>query len=98
MTLLRDAPVQQAAAKTAGALRSILVHVEASPEAAARLQVAIDLARMFDATLTGAGVEMIQTLSDPYGMLGGEWVVQLQTLVEDDLRRAETTFRGKSVV
>ncbi|HEX2817487.1 MAG TPA: universal stress protein [Phenylobacterium sp.] len=98
MTMLQDAPVQvqQTAAKSASALRSILVHVEGSPEAAGRLNVAADLARMFDAKLMGVGVEMIQTLSDPYGMLGGEWVVQLQTMVEDDLKRAEAAFRAKT--
>jgi nucleotide-binding universal stress UspA family protein len=96
MTMLKDAPVQRAVATSASALRSILVHVEGSSDASGRLHVAVDLARMFDATLLGVGVEMIQTLSDPYGMLGGEWVVQLQTLVEDDLKRAEATFRAKT--
>ncbi len=96
MIMVKDAPIQDTSAKTAGALRSILVHVEGSPEASGRLHVAVDIARMFDATLLGVGVEMIQTLSDPYGMLGGEWVVQLQTLVEDDLKRAEETFRAKT--
>lgn len=96
MTMLKDAPVQQTATKNANAVRSILVHVEASPEACGRLQVAVDLARMFDATLVGVGVEMIQTYSDPYGMLGGEWVVQLQSMLEDGLKRAEETFRAKT--
>jgi len=96
MTLLKDAPVQTPAAKTETTLKSILVHVEAAPAASPRLHVAVDLARMFDATLLGVGVEMLQTVSDPYGMLGGEWVVQLQTLVEDDLKRAEATFRAKT--
>jgi nucleotide-binding universal stress UspA family protein len=96
MIMVKDAPVQDTSTKTASVVRSILVHVEGSPEASGRLHVAVDLARMFDATLLGVGVEMIQTLSDPYGMLGGEWVVQLQTLVEDDLKRAEETFRAKT--
>jgi nucleotide-binding universal stress UspA family protein len=96
MTTLKDAPVQSQAAKDAGALRSILVHVEGGPETSGRLHTAVDLARMFDATLLGVGVEMIQVLSDPYGMLGGEWVVQMQTLVEEDLKRAEATFRAKT--
>jgi nucleotide-binding universal stress UspA family protein len=96
MTLLKDAPVQSPAALAQTTLRSILVHVEATPEASPRLHVAVDLARMFDATLLGVGVEMLQTYSDPYGMLGGEWVVQLQSLVEDDLKRAEETFRAKT--
>jgi nucleotide-binding universal stress UspA family protein len=96
MTLLKDAPVQTTAAKTQTTLKSILVHVEATPEASPRVHVAVDLARMFDATLLGVGVEMRQTYSDPYGMLGGDWVVQLQSLVEDDLKRAEETFRAKT--
>jgi len=96
MTLLKDAPVQTAAAKTQTMLKSILVHVEATPEASPRLHAAVDLARMFDATLIGVGVEMLQTYSDPYGLLGGDWVIQLQSLVEDDLKRAEATFRAKT--
>ncbi len=96
MTMLKDAPVQHAGAQRESRLRSILVHVEGSPEASGRLHVAVDLARVFDATLIGVGVEMIQTYSDPYGMLGGEWVVQLQSLIEDDLKRAEETFRAKT--
>ncbi len=96
MTLLKEAPVQSPAGKIQSTLKSILVHVEAMPEASPRLHTAVDLARMFDATLLGVGVEMLQTYSDPYGLLGGEWVVQLQSLVEDDLKRAEATFRAKT--
>ena len=96
MTVLKDAPARTSAAKTETTLKSILVHVEATPAASPRLQVAVDLARMFDATLLGVGVEMIQTYADPYGMLGGDWVVQLQGLIEDDLKRAEETFRAKT--
>lgn len=96
MTLLKDAPVKTPAAKTVTMLKSILVHVEGMPEASPRLHTAVDLARMFDATLLGVGVEMLQTVSDPYGMLGGEWVVQLQAMVEDDLKRAEATFQAKT--
>ncbi|WP_309607194.1 universal stress protein [Phenylobacterium sp.] len=94
MTTLEDAPVQHAAVHRESLPRSILVHVEGGPDAAGRLRLAVDLARRFDATLIGLGAEMIQTLSDPSGMLGGEWVVQLQSLVEDNLRRAEETFRA----
>jgi nucleotide-binding universal stress UspA family protein len=96
MTTLKDAPTLQPSAKVDAHLRSILVHVEGSREASARLDVAADLARMFDATLMGIGVEMIQTYGDPYGLLGGEWVVQLQALLEDDLKRAEAAFRAKT--
>lgn len=96
MTMTQDAPVQTATATTQTTLKSILVHVEAMPEASPRLHAAVDLARMFDATLLGIGVEMLQTYSDPYGMLGGEWILQLQSLVDEDLERAEATFRAKT--
>jgi nucleotide-binding universal stress UspA family protein len=96
MTALKADPIQSHATKTDKALRAILVHVEGSSEATPRLQVAVDLAHMFDATLIGIGVEMIQTYGDPYGLLGGESVVQLQSLLEDDLKRAEDTFRAKT--
>ena len=93
MALLKDAPVQYAAVKREGLLRCILVHVEGNPQTSGRLQVAVDLARMFDATLKGVGAEMLQTYGDPYGLFGGEWVLQL---VEDDLKRAEHTFRAQT--
>jgi nucleotide-binding universal stress UspA family protein len=96
MTLLKEAPAQTLAAKARTTLKSILVHVEPAPAASPRLQAAVDLARMFDATLLGIGVEMLQTYSDPYGMLGGEFVVQLQSLIDDNLKRAEATFRAKT--
>jgi nucleotide-binding universal stress UspA family protein len=95
MTQLKEAPVATSP-KIETTLKSILVHVEANPEASPRIQTAVDLAHMFDATLLGVGVEMIQTYGDPYGMLGGEWVVQLQSLVEEDLKLAEATFRAKT--
>jgi len=96
MTQVKAAQAPTPAAKAKTSVKSILVHVEATPEASARLHVAVDLARMLDATLLGVGVEMLQTYADPYGMLGGEWVVQLQGLVEDDLKRSEATFRAKT--
>lgn len=96
MTLLKDNPASASVAKTTDGIRSLLVHVEASPQASPRLHFAVDLARKFDATLIGVGVEMLQTYSDPYGMLVGDWVVELQNLVTENLKRAEATFKAKS--
>ncbi len=96
MTVLQDASKSATSAKEASTLRGILVHAEGNPDASPRLHVAVDLARKFDATLVGVGVEMIQIYSDPYGLGGGEWVVQLQHIVEDDLKLAEATFQAKS--
>lgn len=42
MTLLQDAPTLVRTVKTDAGIRSLLVHVEASPEAAPRLDVAVD--------------------------------------------------------
>ena len=75
MTLLKEASAQTPAATTETTLKSILVHVEGTPEASPRLHAAVDLARTFDATLLGVGAEMLQTYSDPYGMLGVKKVV-----------------------
>jgi nucleotide-binding universal stress UspA family protein len=96
MTLLKDAPASTSTVKADNGIRSILVHVEPSPQVSPRLHVAVDLARKFDATLHGVGVEMLQTYSDPYGMLVGDWVVELQKLVTENLKRSEETFRAKS--
>jgi nucleotide-binding universal stress UspA family protein len=81
-----------------GAIRSLLVHVEPGAESRARLLAAASLAQKLDATLIGVGAEMIQTagVTDPFGVLGAEWVVELQKLVVDNLARAEATFRAET--
>ncbi len=81
-----------------GAIRSLLVHVEPGAESRARLLAAASLAQKLDATLIGVGAEMIQTagVTDPFGVLGAEWVVELQKLVVDDLARAEAAFRAET--
>ena len=95
MSNVQDDPAKAGARANAG-IRSLLVHVEAAPDASARLHVAVDLARHFDATLLGLGVEMFQAVDDPYGMLGGEWLMALQKLVEEDLKRSEEIFKAKT--
>jgi nucleotide-binding universal stress UspA family protein len=84
------------ASQAASAIRSILLHVEPDPQAEPRVHAAADLARRLDAVLIGVGAEMIQSLgvTDPFGVLGAEWVVELQRLVVDNLKRAEASFRA----
>ena len=79
-------------------IRSILVHVEPGAEAQARLHTAVALARKLDATLIGVGAEMIQLagLADDNGYADAAWIVELQKLVEENLRNAEATFRAKT--
>ena len=86
------------AQQQAGAIRALLVHVEPGAESRARLLAASGLAARLDATLIGVGCEMIQTagVTDPFGVLGAEWVVELQKLVVDDLARAEAAFRAET--
>jgi len=96
MSTLEEDRVTERNTRAAEGIRSLLVHVEGSVEASPRLHVAVDLARKLDATLLGAGVEMFQPMSDPYGMLGGEWLKGLQQIVDEDLQRAEATFRAHS--
>ncbi|MGZ6018534.1 MAG: universal stress protein [Phenylobacterium sp.] len=93
-TLVQDAPVRDrfAAAKTAW--RSILVHVQPEAEAQPRLAVAVDLARKLDATLIGVGAEMLQPVgaSDPYGLLGGEFVAAMLDVIQTNLAHAANIF------
>jgi len=98
MTLHQDPGTLVHAEQASGAIRAILVHVEPGDEAQPRLETAVHLARRFDATLIGVGAEMMQALGtgDPLGVLGADWVVELETLVQDNLKRAEARFRDKA--
>jgi nucleotide-binding universal stress UspA family protein len=79
-------------------IRSILVHVEPGAEAQPRLQAAVALADKLDAVLIGVGVEMLQTqgLAEAHGFADSTWLSDLQKLVEENLRNAETAFRAKT--
>ena len=79
-------------------IRSILVHVEPGAEAQRRLQTAVALANKFDAMLIGVGAEMLQTqgLAEAHGFADSNWLSDLQKLVEENLRNAETAFRSKT--
>lgn len=75
---------------------TVLVHAESNPQAAERLTLAAQVARKFDATLLGVGVEMVDWmgLSDPYGMVAAEWVALAREQVDKDLATAEALFRS----
>jgi nucleotide-binding universal stress UspA family protein len=79
-------------------IRSILVHVEPGPEAQPRLQTAVALADKLDAMLIGVGAEMLQTqgLAEAHGFADSTWLSDLQNLIEENLRNAETAFRAKT--
>lgn len=96
MSTLQEDRATERKTRMAEGIRSLLVHVEGSAEASPRLHVAVDLARKLDATLLGAGIEMFQPISDPYGALGGAWLNSVQQIVDEDLQRAEATFRAHS--
>ncbi len=59
---------------------------------------AADLARKLDARLVGVGAEMIQSagIADPFGVLGSNWMVELELLLQDNLKRAGEAFRTKT--
>lgn len=98
MTMVQDAPAPSKSQAVASAFRTLLVHVEPEAEAAPRLDAAVVLARKLDAALVGVGAEMIQSLgvSDPYGMLEGQWLVEMRSLVQTNLKRAEEAFKAKA--
>lgn len=78
--------------------KTVLVHAEADPKAAPRLETAAIVARGFGAKLLGLGAEMIQPAGvvDPYGVLGVEWYAIMRESVLTHLATAEKTFRCKS--
>jgi len=94
MSTVQTAPAPTRAAPAAAGFRSLLVQVEPGAESAPRLQVAVDLARRFDATLIGVGLELIQGIGigDPY-VVGGDWIDELEAMVQENLKRAEASFR-----
>jgi nucleotide-binding universal stress UspA family protein len=94
-TLVQDAPVRNRFAAASAAWRSILVHVQPDADAQPRLAVAADLARKLDATLIGVGAEMLPPTSatDPYGLLGGEFVTALLEVMQTNLSRAGAAFK-----
>ncbi|HZZ30618.1 MAG TPA: universal stress protein [Phenylobacterium sp.] len=94
-TLVQDAPVRNRFRPAQGAWRSILTHVQPETDAQPRLAVAVDLARKLDATLIGLGAEMLPPLgaSDPYGMLGGEFVSAMLDVIQTNLVHAQAGFQ-----
>lgn len=94
MPIVQAAPASTRPAPAIVDIRSLLVQVEPGAETEARLQVAVDLARRLDATLLGVGLEMIQGIGvgDPF-VVGGDWIDELEALVQDNLKRAEANFR-----
>lgn len=89
-------PTRPAATAALEDIRSLLVQVKPGAEAAPRLQVAVDLARRLDATLLGVGLEPIQGIGigDPF--MDGDWMADLEALVQDNLKRSEAQFRGQT--
>ncbi|MEO8114457.1 MAG: hypothetical protein ABI655_08755, partial [Phenylobacterium sp.] len=98
MSMVHDAPAAGRTQHAANAIRTLLVHVEPDAEAAPRLDAAVALARRLDATLVGVGAEMMPSLgvSDPFGMLEGQWLVEMRSLVQTNLQRAEKAFKAKA--
>ncbi len=71
--------------------KTILVHAEANPAAAARLETAAVLARRFDATLMGLGAETIEWagIGD---LISGELATTVADRVQGDLKLASEHF------
>jgi nucleotide-binding universal stress UspA family protein len=74
--------------------KTVLVHAEANPEAAPRLEVAGAVARHFNARLVGLGAEWLDWIgvSDPYGMMAADWMTVMRDQMEQDLKAAQAQF------
>ena len=73
---------------------SIMVHVQTSPEAQARLRTARALAQSFDAVLIGVGVEMVPPLAigAGAGAVQADWYAAVSSSIEENLKLADTMF------
>jgi nucleotide-binding universal stress UspA family protein len=73
---------------------SILVHVQTSPEAQARLKCARTLAERFDAVLIGVGVEMVPPLAvgAGAGAIQADWYGAVSASIEENLKTGEEMF------
>ncbi len=78
------------------AWRSIITHVQPEADAQPRLAVAADLARKLDATLIGIGAEMLPPIgaTDPYGLLGGQFMSAMLDVIQKNLEQAHEAFRS----
>ena len=73
--------------------KTLLVHGEPEPTAAAALRLAIDVAAMFDAAILGVGAEAFEP-AIAYGDIAGELVAAACEQVDTDLILAERQFRA----
>jgi nucleotide-binding universal stress UspA family protein len=76
--------------------RTILVHVDASPESDSRVAASVSLAERFGAHLIGLAAEMMQPpVVDPMsGIAMGDWSEIQMEQIRQDLKDAETRFRA----
>ena len=79
-------------------LKTILVHVEASPMPDLRLALAIDLANQFDAKLIGIGAEAYRTSYYGDGNGAGYLIAAELEAVDADLEAAEAKFRSAALL
>ncbi|HLZ82901.1 MAG TPA: universal stress protein [Caulobacteraceae bacterium] len=74
---------------------SVMTHVQPEPEAAPRLDCAVDVARRFGARLIGVSAEMIPPLAFDNGSytVDAEWAIAMRKSIEDQLRVAKEAFK-----
>jgi nucleotide-binding universal stress UspA family protein len=73
---------------------AVLTHVQADPEAAPRLDCAVDIAKRFNAALIGVAAEMIPPLAFDSGYYSAEadWVVAMRNTIDGRLKTARGRF------
>jgi len=72
--------------------KTILVHVDASPQSASRVSAAAEIAKTFGATLIGLAAGQVRPVVDPYGVVVFEIEVERQQ-IDEGLKAAEASFR-----
>jgi hypothetical protein len=73
---------------------AVLTHVQVDPDAARRLDCALEIAKRFDAAVVGVGAEMIPPLVFDGGFysLEADWTVAMREGIETRLKEARTRF------
>jgi nucleotide-binding universal stress UspA family protein len=75
---------------------AVITHVQADPEAAPRLALAVGIAGQFDAVLLGVAAETIPPLAfdGGYYSVEADWVAAMRETIDNNLGKAREAFRA----
>lgn len=97
-TLVQDGLAKSRFTPARAGWRTLITHAQPEPAAEARIIAAADLAAKLDALLIGVGAEMLEPMgmTDPYGVLAGDFSGALLASLQENLAAAANAFRIRS--